>query len=203
MASDTRARVLAAAMRLFGEQGFSATSVAQIEEAAGLSAGSGALYRHFPSKDALLAAGVRERIADRGGLLDAMQAPPPGLPAHRVLHGIAALGMQRLDDERDLNRILVRDLAGHPDLFAFFRDEELRTNHAALTGLLQRVLPGCDDPAALAAILIDAVSHYWLMTDLAGDEHPSGVPRERYLAALASFAAAAGIASSTTNEGTP
>ena len=198
MAVDTRARILSVAMRLFGEQGFAATSIAQIEDAAGLSPGSGALYRHFPSKDALLAAGVRERIQDRGGLLDAMQAPPEGVPVERLLHGIAAAGMQRLDDERDLSRILVRDLSSHPELLAFFRDEELRTNHAALTGVLERLLPGCDDPPALAAILIDAVSHYWLMADLYGGEHPSGIPRQRYLAALANLAA-----STTPTEGTP
>ncbi len=201
MAVDTRARILSAAMRLFGEQGFAATSIAQIEDAAGLSAGSGALYRHFPSKDALLAAGVRERIEDRGGLLESMQSPPAGVPVERLLHGIAAAGMQRLDDERDLSRILVRDLASKPELLAFFRDEELRTNHTALTSVLERLLPGCDDPPALAAILIDAVSHYWLMADIYGGEHPSGVPQERYLAALANLAANADR--STQNEGTP
>ena len=37
----TRQRVLIEAMRLFGEQGYSATTVAQIESAAGLKSGSG------------------------------------------------------------------------------------------------------------------------------------------------------------------
>jgi AcrR family transcriptional regulator len=41
-------------MRLFSTKGFEATSVSQIEAAAGLSPGSGALYRHFASKEALL-----------------------------------------------------------------------------------------------------------------------------------------------------
>jgi AcrR family transcriptional regulator len=53
------------AIRLFGEQGYAATTISQIEAAAGLSPGSGGLYRHFPSKDALLAEGVRQQIGRR------------------------------------------------------------------------------------------------------------------------------------------
>ena len=54
--SPTRERLVTEAMRLFGEQGYQATSVAQIEAAAGLAPGSGALYHHFKSKEALLEA---------------------------------------------------------------------------------------------------------------------------------------------------
>ena len=56
----TRERILKEAMRLFADQGFAATTIAQIEAAAGLSPGSGALYRHFPSKNDMLAAGIAE-----------------------------------------------------------------------------------------------------------------------------------------------
>ncbi|MGH9208726.1 MAG: TetR/AcrR family transcriptional regulator, partial [Acidimicrobiales bacterium] len=42
--TPTRERLVTEAMRLFGEQGYKATSVAQIEAAAGLAPGSGALY---------------------------------------------------------------------------------------------------------------------------------------------------------------
>ena len=58
---STRQRLVAEAMRLFGEQGYAATTVAEIEAAAGLSPGSGSLYRHFPSKQALLAEGSAGR----------------------------------------------------------------------------------------------------------------------------------------------
>src|SRR4051794_3479699 len=50
----TRDQILEAAIGLFARRGYSSTTVAQIEEAAGLSPGSGGLYRHFPSKQALL-----------------------------------------------------------------------------------------------------------------------------------------------------
>jgi len=45
-------------MRLFSQRGYAATSIARIEEAAGLTPGAGGLYHHFKSKEAVLAAGI-------------------------------------------------------------------------------------------------------------------------------------------------
>lgn len=59
--SDTRARILDAAARLFHEQGFNATGVSTILREAGVNPGS--LYNLYPSKDALLAA-VLERYTE-------------------------------------------------------------------------------------------------------------------------------------------
>src|SRR6476619_7343798 len=56
--TPTRERIVAEARRLFAEQGYQGTSVGEIEAAAGLSPRSGALYKHFPSKQALLEAVV-------------------------------------------------------------------------------------------------------------------------------------------------
>ena len=53
----TRARILTEAMRLFADHGYAGTTITQIESAAGLSPGSGALYRHFRSKQEILIAG--------------------------------------------------------------------------------------------------------------------------------------------------
>jgi AcrR family transcriptional regulator len=58
----TKDRLLAEGMRLFALQGFRATTVGQIEAAAGLQPRRGALYRHFPSKEALLDEAVRRHL---------------------------------------------------------------------------------------------------------------------------------------------
>ena len=50
--TTTRERVLDAAVNLFAEQGYDATSVAQVIERAGST--KGGFYHHFASKDALL-----------------------------------------------------------------------------------------------------------------------------------------------------
>jgi hypothetical protein len=45
------------------------------------------------------------------------------------------------------------------------------------------------DVEALAAVLMGAVSHFWIMRDVFGGEYPLGVDEERYLGALAALAA--------------
>lgn len=59
----TRDLVLREARRLFAEQGYEATSVADIQAAAGLAPGSGALYKHFRSKRALRDAVLADQAA--------------------------------------------------------------------------------------------------------------------------------------------
>src|SRR6201991_4999674 len=58
MPRSTRERIIDEALRLFAERGYSATSVAEIEAASGLSPGAGGLYRHFKSKYEVLAAAI-------------------------------------------------------------------------------------------------------------------------------------------------
>ena len=67
---NTRARIKAAALPLFAEQGFAATSIAAIETAAGLAPRAGAFYRHFDSKEALFEELARERITETPGEFD-------------------------------------------------------------------------------------------------------------------------------------
>jgi AcrR family transcriptional regulator len=183
--------VLDAAMDLFGRQGYRATTIAQIEQAAGLAPGAGGLYRHFPSKRALLEAGLRRQF-DAGQELAQLLDPasvPAGDPV-AALVAVARAGLRRLEQERDLNRVLVRDLADFPDLLAEVRDRELRRVHGALAAWLRASPTTADaDIEALAAVLMGAVSHFWIMRDVFGGEHPLGVAEDRYLAALAALAA--------------
>lgn len=51
---STRERILSAASDLFLERGYARTSIAKIEQAAGLAPRTGGSYRHFDSKEALL-----------------------------------------------------------------------------------------------------------------------------------------------------
>jgi AcrR family transcriptional regulator len=60
--TDTRERILEVAMDLFAEDGFSGTTISEVERRVGLAAGTGSLYRHFPSKEALLAAAVEREV---------------------------------------------------------------------------------------------------------------------------------------------
>jgi AcrR family transcriptional regulator len=111
-AAPTRERLVTEAMRLFSSKGFEATSVSQIEAAAGLSPGSGALYRHFESKEALLAAGI-DRQLDRRRAMDDIRALFAGLDDLRS--ELTVLGRYLLiviDQELELLQIAARTPAG-------------------------------------------------------------------------------------------
>lgn len=84
----TRDRLIKEAMRLFARRGYDRTTVADIERAAGLSPGSGAMYRHFESKEELLLWGVRKYRKDIQGLWDSLKLKP-GRSARTTLQGSA------------------------------------------------------------------------------------------------------------------
>src|ERR1700761_2624707 len=68
--ATTRERLLDAAMDLFARRGYAATSIADIQQACGLSPGSGALYKHFPSKKALLQEATRRQVEQMAAMRD-------------------------------------------------------------------------------------------------------------------------------------
>ena len=185
---STRSRLIAESMRLFGEQGYSGTSVSEIEAAAGLSGGSGSLYRHFASKKALLAEGIREQVAAGKGLLGLVSEAGTAeeAPLRESLVMIAVAGLRRLEQERDFNRVLIKDLSLFPELLEIARTEEIARIHAAIADWLQRhAAPdrGGLDWVPLATVIIGSISHYWLLRDIFGT-HPSDVSEERYIDAL-------------------
>lgn len=185
---STRARLIAESMRLFGMQGYSGTTVSEIEAAAGLSGGSGSLYRHFSSKEALLSAGIREQIATGKDLLNRIQeaGTAAGTPLRASLTAIAVAGLRRLEQEQDFNRILIKDLSLFPELLEIARTEEIARIHVAIADWLRsHASPGSQskDWAAMATVIIGSTSHYWLLRDIFGT-HPADVDEERYITAL-------------------
>jgi AcrR family transcriptional regulator len=98
--AGTRERIIAAELRLFADRGVRGTTVGQIEKAAGLTPRSGALYKHFGSKEAALERGVRDLEA----IYSAIELMPLGdLRAELTL--LARRGFHLLAEQRDLGRI--------------------------------------------------------------------------------------------------
>ncbi len=203
MTESTRDRLIAAALRLFGEQGFARSTVSQIEREAGLSGGSGAMYRHFQSKDELLIEAVRSRLVDRG-VWSALLAPefsivegldafaPQGTLADKVT-ALLSFALTRMDHDRDINRILVRDNSIGPEVLEIFRREEYMVFvSVALRALQEFAGPQGreQDWEAVAAVLVGSVAHYWLISDTFGGTHPTGVQPQRYLHAVAEMVVA-------------
>ncbi len=157
--APTRDRLVTEAMRLFGEQGYQATSITQIEAAAGLAPGSGALYHHFKSKEALLEAGI-DRQLDRRRAMHDIRTLFAGLGDLRIeLTMLGRYVLTVLDEEAQLLQIAART---PPD-----RSPRLNNAYAALVdGLSAEVADwikgwapkiGKHDATAVAAVGVDAL----------------------------------------------
>jgi len=191
----TRDRIVVEAMRLFADNGYEGTSVANIEAVAGLAKGSGGLYKHFESKRAVLVEGVSRLLAAGGDLRSLLDRPgvekAAAADVPEMLRRLAKAGLDRLEQERDFNRVLVRDLDRFPDLLERARDEEIALNHRQLTAwLTAQAGTRRRDWSAIAAVLIGATAHYWLLRDIFGGEHPTGVSESAYIDAMSDLAAA-------------
>lgn len=91
-----RAQVLAIAVALFNEQGYDATSVADVAARLGLT--KSALYHHFDSKEQLLALALNEALSGLEGVLE-LPAARSGSASERlaaVLHGAVGVLVDRL-----------------------------------------------------------------------------------------------------------
>lgn len=203
MGDSTRDRIISAALRLFGEQGYARTTVTQIEKAAGLSGGTGALYRHFRAKDDLLIEAVRARLGERGqwgpflaedfSITAWLDSLSPDASTAEKLTMLFDIGLGRLEHDRDINRILMRDNSIDSTVLEVFRrDEYMVFVTAVLRGLLELAEPGAEgeDWEATAAVLVGAISHYWLIGDTFGGQHPTRVDSGRYLRAAAEMVVA-------------
>jgi AcrR family transcriptional regulator len=173
-AADERARIMTAAYRLLAA-GSDPLSVSDVLTAAGLS--TRAFYRHFDSKDALLAAMYR---MDSSRVLVELQAEADGAPtAHEALR-LWTRGMLRLtDDGRRRRRVLVlasdevRRARGH----RLESQRYQRAEEAALAGILRRGLEDGSFPWArphLDAGFVRAALQQ-VFSDLMAQESPRDV----------------------------
>lgn len=187
----TRERILDNALRLFAERGYEATSIGEIEAAAGLVPRSGALYKHFASKRALIDAALTERfgeidaIDERVALIESIPVPPDGdLRAELAL--LAAVALDELESERELSRLVMKEGERFPELGDAFHVGIVDRGHriaaswlAHRSAALGLELP---DVAATAQVMTDALVGYVLQHTIFG-ERTTRVERARFIAA--------------------
>jgi len=159
----TRERILDAAMALFGERGYRATTIGDIEAAAGLVPRRGALYRHFESKEAVFRAAVMQ-YSQKFGKLEARWDRFDFEQPHASLAASAVFTLEGLRAEADLFRIMQRDGHDFPDLVDHVHHELIGRGYDFVIELFRRILAahgrGDDDVAALAAIALGALVHF-------------------------------------------
>lgn len=182
--SPAAQRILREAMRLFAERGYERTSIADIQAAVGLAPGSGALYKHFPSKEAVLAAGMDEFIAGAERARELIRTVPG--PADEALGVLGHAAMRMLEDDRDVLRIVHRELDPFPALRDEVRARRMQATYATLADWLrERAARGevrVEDAEATAAVLLGALTSFKLFQALLG-EPPAGLDDGRFIRA--------------------
>jgi AcrR family transcriptional regulator len=98
MQTPPRERILMAASDLFYRQGIRAVGVEAIAEAAGTNKMT--LYRHFSSKDELVAEYLRRLARDGGRLWDALEADHPGDPRAQLRGWLMSMQAHVLDTDQ-------------------------------------------------------------------------------------------------------
>jgi AcrR family transcriptional regulator len=171
-------RIEQAALELFGERGYDATSIAEIGERAGIT--KSVLYHYFGSKADLYAAVCTRQTAD---LIEAVREAVGDDPAQaRLAPGVDAY-LAFLAERPAAWRLLLRDRPADPDLAAVHERLE-KERAAALTELLAS--PGKRTSKAqhlgLVAVAIRAFGAWWY-------DHPD-VPRDAVAGAIMAFARA-------------
>jgi TetR/AcrR family acrAB operon transcriptional repressor len=155
----TRHNLLSTALRVFSRQGFAATRLEDIAQAAGVT--RGAIYHHFGGKEELFVALVTERESGVNEI--ARQIVQAGGPASSILRQLLVRLLKHLEEDqeyRDLFRLAANEFGSNDSLgsYAEQRAQGRRGMTAFFEELLQRGIaegnfrPGL--PAADAALVI-------------------------------------------------
>jgi len=146
----TEDAILTAAESLFARYGFEAVSTKQLAAAAGVAIG--AVYHHFPSKEAVYAAATKRAFA-------AKSTPPSGLmnsqePPERILTQLIAWFVSAIVLDRNFGLLLKRELLDPRPSTPHLIDKDLFQQPLELCkSLLQRLAPQADVDEAVASLL--------------------------------------------------
>jgi hypothetical protein len=106
------------------------------------------------------------------------------LPLEGRLLLVAQAALRRLEHDRDLNRLVCRDLAQFPDMLTKVRDQEIVRTFEAFAAWL-RHQPETEsrndvDWDGVAAVLIGATFHYWFSSGYL-PHSSTGIKEDRYV----------------------
>ncbi|MGA8217842.1 MAG: TetR/AcrR family transcriptional regulator [Solirubrobacterales bacterium] len=179
-------RIVDEALRLFARNGFQGTTVGEIERRAGLTPRAGALYKHFPSKEAVLEAAFERHVAELEAISSIIDLMPLGdLRAELTL--LARSTLQLLERERSLRRIVVTEGDRFPELKHRFKEGVVDRGYREATGFVRQKMDTGEfpdgDAEATAVVMVGALLAYEFEIDVFG-RPPAGVDGERLIEAL-------------------
>ncbi|TDW19509.1 TetR/AcrR family transcriptional regulator [Kribbella kalugense] len=164
--ADTRQRIQRQALRLFADQGYDATTVNEVADAAGVSAMT--VYRNFPTKEDL----VLYDDFNQQAATSIAELPSTGSLADRIGRAVLATLEQA---NTDLLLVRLQLMITTPALQARHLDSQFRLQDAFVTAIC------ADDPtleyaASAAASAVLGVTHIALLRWAADDGKPELPP---------------------------
>jgi AcrR family transcriptional regulator len=181
----TRERIVTEAIRLFAVNGFTGTTVGDIEEAAGLAPRAGGLYRHYRSKEAVLSAAIDRHGREMERIRERFDVTPLGnLRAELTL--AARLALAELRAEQLVMKVVQKDGDRFPAVVAEVHERIIAPGHEQAAEMFTRVFAEAGiadrDPRAFASVALGSLVGYVL-------EHtmfhalPGNVPDEEFIEA--------------------
>jgi AcrR family transcriptional regulator len=166
--SEARRRVLKAAISCFGSKGYAATTIADIELAAGLTPGAGGTYRHFRSKRAILDAVIEATVSASNDEL----APPQTDLEQTAHNSLAYMG-------DDMMRIFFTDLAEFPEHRERIIQRLVTGPYRIVGERISKHNPTADGPA-FAAVLLGSLINFRVIEVLYG-KGGNGISQKRFV----------------------
>jgi AcrR family transcriptional regulator len=179
---STRDRLLDAAMALFARQGYASTSIADIQQACGLSPGSGALYKHFPSKKALLHEAARRQVERMGAVRDDYNRTRPADVQGALRQGAEQIWTS-IENTSQLLRVMFREPEALDDMLDTVWSAAATTAYQrtsrALSAAKDAGVSRVDDPEATGTVLVAALAYLPIAQMLIG-RTPGNIDAERF-----------------------
>jgi AcrR family transcriptional regulator len=167
-----RDRIVRQAMRLFAERGYERTTIPEIQAAAGLAPGSGALYKHFASKEDVLRAGIEPFLSEAQQARSRLD--DTNSPLSEALGFIARQTLEILAEGQDELRIFWRDLEQFPKLQSKVRRDVMQKSYRSLADWLRDRVEKKDvrehDSDAVSAVLLGSLTMFRVFEALWGEK---------------------------------
>ena len=165
-AQERQASIIAAAAALFAQKGFNGTTTREIARTAGIS--EALLFRHFPTKRALYAAILAEKV-HLSQLLATVEEAADKRDDERVFTLIASFRIHRGADPTLLRLLLFSALEGHELSDMFFRNRH-RVFYEFLAGYIaKRTREGAFrkvDPLLAAQSFVGMIVYHRLLHEI-------------------------------------
>ena len=155
-AQETSEKILQIASRLFVKKGYTATSMREIAAEAGI--GKATIYYHYPDKESIAAALIKQTFAQMTGALHLMEAEHE--PRQRIKLAVTG-SVEYLLESADIISIVRREVTNSRDVMqdefkGFFQEYMNLLADAIKRGIDQGIFRPVD-PKAMAQVLLTMI----------------------------------------------